>query len=496
MTKLNCLPGGKIGQTGDKYLLSAESFSDLTNPGIYLTLYYNLEIFNMKIRCCLTGVLILLFCYSCTKSGLNDEVVNIEIPDWSDATHGKTVEPDYSMVFPQDKVQKLDLVISSTDWAAIQSDLAGMPRTAPGATIEGSFDPIWVTCALKYNGKEWYKVGIRVKGNSSLQTTVASGIKKYSFKIDFDQFEDTYPNIKDQRFYGFKQLNLNNNFEDLSLMREKVAGDLFRAFGVPSAKSAFYEVYINNGNQSQYFGLYTMVEEVDNTVIKTQFANGDGNLYKPEGSAASFASGSYNTAHFYKKTNEDPGDWSDIKALYEAINNSIRTSDPMAWRTLLESKINMELYIKWLAANTVMQNWDTYGRMTHNYYLYNDPTTLKFVWIPWDNNEALQTGKMGGGINLTLSGINSQWPLISYIATDPVYYTLYKKEVKDFASTVFTPSQMYATFDKFYNLIKASAAKEITGYTFLRNGISDFNSAITQLKLHADQRNSAVTALN
>jgi spore coat protein CotH len=431
----------------------------------------------------------------CNKSDESENIISIETTDWTLETHGKSADPDYSTVFPQDKVQRLDITISRDDWDAIQTDLANMPRTRPGETIDGTFNPIWVSCDLFYNAKQWYKVGIRVKGNSSLQTTYASGIKKFSFKLDFDQFDGTYPEIKDQRFFGFKQLNLNNNFEDKSLMREKVAGDLFRESGLPAAKSAYYEVYINYQGKSQYFGLYTLVEEVDNTVIKSQFANGDGNLYKPEGTAASFAFGKYNTTDFYKKTNEVAGDWSDVKGLYDALHSEFRISDPKAWRVLLESKINMDLYIRWLAANTVMQNWDTYGRMTHNYYLYNDPSTSKLVWIPWDNNEALQDGKMGGGIAINLSGVSSEWPLISFIASDDTYFALYKQYAKEFATTVFEPSRMYAKYDYYTNLIGESVKKEESGYTFLLNGTSDFSSAISQLKQHVDKRFSAAASL-
>ena len=33
----------------------------------------------------------------------------------------------------------------------------------------------------------------------------------------------------------------------------------------------FCELYIDHGSGSQYFGVYTIVEEVDDTVLKTQF---------------------------------------------------------------------------------------------------------------------------------------------------------------------------------------------------------------------------------
>jgi len=34
---------------------------------------------------------------------------------------------------------------------------------------------------------------------------------KYPFRLNFDKFEDDYPEIDNQRFYGFDELIFNNN---------------------------------------------------------------------------------------------------------------------------------------------------------------------------------------------------------------------------------------------------------------------------------------------
>lgn len=115
----------------------------------------------------------------------------------------------------------------------------------PPGMQNSDFTPIWVECSVFFKEREWYHVGIRYKGNSSLNSAYNSGIDKLSFKLDFDQFEDDYSLKMNQRFYGFKQLNLKNNFEDLSFMREKVAADLFREFGLASSQVSFCTVYVD-----------------------------------------------------------------------------------------------------------------------------------------------------------------------------------------------------------------------------------------------------------
>lgn len=60
---------------------------------------------------------------------------------------------------------------------------------------------------------------------------------------------------------------------------------LFREVWSLFPRTAFYRVYVDFGEGEKYFGLYSLVEEVDDTVIKTQYADSKGNLYKPEGTS-------------------------------------------------------------------------------------------------------------------------------------------------------------------------------------------------------------------
>lgn len=315
---------------------------------------------------------------------------------------------------------------------------------------------------------------------------------KLSFKLDFDEFEDEYPQIDNQRFYGFKKLSLKNNFDDASMIREKVAGDVFRDAGLAASHTAFYTVYVDHGDGPTYFGLYTLVEEVDDTVIETQFSDDDGNLYKPDGTGASFKIGTFAEDEFVKKTNEDEADYDDILGLYAALHSSTRTSDPAAWRAGLDAVFDTDVFLQYLAVNTVIQNWDTYGRMTHNYFLYNNPNTNLLTWIPWDNNEALQTGKMGGSHALNFSGLTaSEWPLIGYLYADAVYKEKYNDYLKDTVNGAFKVSTMQALYDSYLELVEPHAVAERVGYTFLNN-ISSFYSAITTLENHVESRTSAV----
>ena len=452
-----------------------------------------------------TLILAAILFVGCTEVPINntaelDDVeieTNLDLSDWTNTTHSKEADPDYDIVFPQDKVNRIDLVISSTNWNIMIDDMTnnyGSFGIGAGGPADDSDDnPIYVPCSLFFNDIEWYQAGIRFKGNSSLKTSWGQGIWKLPLRLNMDRFEDEIPEINNQRFYGFKELSLSNCYDDESLIREKVVPEIFRDFGVAAPQTAFYRVYVDYGDGPIYFGLYTMIEIVDDTMIKDQFADDDGNLYKPEGSGASFAKNTFSSSYFEKKSNEET-DWSDVESLYNVLHSSERTSDPESWRASLEQVFNSDQFLKWLAVNTTIQNWDTYGRMTHNYYLYNNPTDNKFYWIPWDNNEALQTGKQGGAISISCSDVSSSWPLIRYLLDDEIYSAKYKSYLKQVVQSSFSPSIITVKYQYYANLIREYAVGENgekRGYTFLESD-GDFDSAISSLISHVSSRQSVV----
>lgn len=417
----------------------------------------------------------------------------LDLADWTEATHGSSVPPNYGIVFTDGEVKRIDLVIDPDDWQDMLEDMTEKYGSFGGRGGSGQVsdeNPIFVPCQFFFEDREWYRVGVRFKGNSSLRSTWAMGIWKLALKLDFDEYESDYPEIQDQRFYGFRQLSLSNNYDDRSFLRERVVPEIFREAGVRAPYTTFCRVFIDHGDGPVYFGLYTMVEVVDDTMLEDQFGSNDGNCYKPDGSSATFANGTFNESDFVKKNNEEEGDWSDILALFDALHDNNRTGNPQQWRNRLEEVFNVDNFLKWLAVNTVIQNWDTYGKMTHNYYLYNDPAGPGLSWIPWDNNEALQYGKMGGALSIGLTELNDRWPLIRFLMDDDTYRENYLSYVAGVIAGPFEPSKMIARYRYLHDLIQPYVTGidgEIDGYSFL-NSSADFDSQLDYLIAHVQER--------
>lgn len=524
-------------------------------------------------------VAVLTACSGCiAATGAGDG--STTVPDTgdlqADPSHSSSAEPDYSVVFPGDEVNTMTLTISPENWRKMLDNMtelygefggsaSGSAPAEPGARgdVQGGrqpgegqgmgdtsddIDPVYVPANVSFEDQVWTDVGIRFKGQMSLGSTWKEGSYKISFKLDFDKFEDENPAIKNQRFYGFDELNLQSGYTDDSLMRDMIVPSIFRESGVPAPYTAFYRVYVDYGEGPVYFGLYTIVESVEDTVIETQFEDDSGNVYKPEGTGATFAQGTFDTGSFEKKTNEGDANWSDVEALYTVLNSETRTTDPETWREELEAVLDVDEFLRWLATNSVIQNWDTYGGNCRNFYLYADPSDGRIVWIPWDNNFALN-GNMGAGnrgdlpaggdavrmnglpenatrqfgrgvpadgivpgnltginpdagfgggmgrtLSLDLGDAGEDWPLIRYLADDPVYYEQYQGYLETVVTTSFEPTKMEETYRYYHALIEpyvTGSEGEQAGYTHLKSAEA-FETSLDALIEHAYGRHDAV----
>jgi spore coat protein H len=351
----------------------------------------------------------------------------------------------------------------------------GNPGTGGGHQIS---DPDYFPVTLEYDGDTWEHVGMRYKGNSSLNSSWPSGNHKLPFRLDFDEFEDDYPEIDDQRFWGFKKLTFANNFRDDSFLREKICGDIFREAGVPTAESAFYRIYVDIGDGPTYWGLYTMVEDPSNTLLDSQFSDDDGNLYKPEGSGADWTT--FTEGGFEKKTNEEEADWSDIIAAIEALHaNGISEED---WRAGLEATFNVDIFLRWLAIHVMQQNWDAYGRSPHNYYIYGDPSDNgRLTWIPWDLNEAMtDTTSNSTPLTIPLDTVSDNAPLIRYLIDDPVYSAQYRDELQAAIDGAYALDPLHQKMERLHTMITpyvVGEEGELEGYGSLHSE-NDFTQSL------------------
>ena len=90
-------------------------------------------------------------------------------------------------LFDQERVHTIDIVMN--DWEGF---------------LETCTNEEYASCTIVIDGEAFGSVAIRAKGNTSLSSVSSYGNNRYSFKIEFDHYENG------KTYYGLDKLSLNN----------------------------------------------------------------------------------------------------------------------------------------------------------------------------------------------------------------------------------------------------------------------------------------------
>jgi hypothetical protein len=289
--------------------------------------------------------------------------------------HPAASSVDYWTVFNDSQVRRIDVSLSQAEWARMWE--------GPEVKYQARADAIIF-------GERLNDIGFRMRGQFSLR---ASNDKK-PFEIDTDAF------IDGQEYHNLRRLLLTNSVGDPSLLREKLAYEMMRFAGVPASHVAFVQLWIDIADDEApavLWGVYSLVERVDNKYLSNRFGRDSlgGNLYKAShaqrgpmdlvyyGESISDYPVQNGQYAYGKMNNEDDADYSDIVALCRAVDGTEYASEADLVRGL-EAAVNVDTFLRYLAVITVLDNFDAYPNTGNNYYLFNNPASGRFEWIPWD----------------------------------------------------------------------------------------------------------------
>lgn len=172
-------------------------------------------------------------------------------------------------LFDRSKVHTIDIVMN--DWEGF---------------IEGCESEEYSACNLVIDGEAVKNVGIRAKGNTSLSSVKNMDSSRYSFKIEFDQYENG------KAYHGLDKLCLNNIIQDNTYMKDYLAYTLMYDFGVDAPLCSYAYITVNGED----WGLYLAVEAIEESFLERNYGSNYGDLYKPD--AMSFGGGRGNGKDF------------------------------------------------------------------------------------------------------------------------------------------------------------------------------------------------------
>lgn len=274
--------------------------------------------------------------------------------------------------------------------------------------------------AFKKNGKvdEIANVGLRLRGNTSRKrpegyegqphNPINPDWRHAHFSVKFDEY------VSKRTFYSIDHLILKWFKDDGMYCREIYCYDLFKRFGVWTAPRASYAkltINIEGGAEPAYFGVYAMIEGVNDSYLdyrkeQGKWASSKGNLWKAKFSQTDLSNmddwrmGISNVTldpaetveYVYDlKTNKKTGLDAAKSELKDFINNmNPLKSGSVALKSYLEEHMDVDLFLRAYAVNVMVGMWDDYWMSANNYYFYFD-TNGKFYFIPFDYDNTLGT---------------------------------------------------------------------------------------------------------
>lgn len=182
-------------------------------------------------------------------------VVSCLMPCFAEAAGG--IEQQYESTLFSTNLITVDIQIDADDWQDMLDNALSETYYAADVTIDG---------------QTFENVGIRPKGNTSLTQVASSDSDRYSFKIEFDHYQDG------QTCWGLDKLVLNNLMSDATYLKEYFVYDMFAFLDMPASDYAMAEITVNG----EPWGIYLALEGVEESFLTRNFGASPGELYKPE----------------------------------------------------------------------------------------------------------------------------------------------------------------------------------------------------------------------
>ncbi len=433
------------------------------------------------------------------------------VPVWDDKQPEakKSASEDF---FQTTKVWNLHLELSSKEYEAMQPPAAGFnapgappPRPAPKAKKEkrdsernqfGTEFP-WAKGKLTVQNQSYENIGVRYAGDITYFVSVR-GLKR-PLKIAFHKFAD-------QQFHGLASLDLHAAPLDATKAREALALSLFRMAGVPAPRTAFVDVTLSVPGKydKERLGLYIVVENVDKRFLRDRFGTEEGVLMNP----------------FLVRSFEYLGnDWQRYRNQYRphgeptkeesqriiAFAKLIHQGDDATFKKEIDSYLDVEEFLRFLAANALTSNLQSVFALGSNYHVYLHPKTHKFVFLAGELEFALANFLlMGTADQLMDLSLTHPYPgdnkLVERLLAMPEVSRKYQQLLKDLSEKVFTKDRLLGDIEAIENVTKEPLANEKKAANARKEAPAGFGptgGAIPQppdLRTFAQKRTASVAA--
>ena len=405
--------------------------------------------------------------------------------------------------------------------------------------LENAGSKPWIQCDIDIDGETYKDVGIKTKGNTSLQQLVKDDTTtRYSLKVSFGKYTDG------QTCHGLDKLALNNIYADSTYLKEYMSYDLMKYMDVPSSLCTFAEIKVNG----EHFGFYLAIEDTYDSYLERIYGDDSTvKAYKPEGMDIGDVQGgmpdfdrengqrpqmpegmippdsnfpSMPEGMDFQGDKKFPGGMDggrngvDLKytddnaeSYSNIFDNSINKVDDEDKQRLieslkkisagedLESCIDTDELLRYLACNVFLVNLDSYlSSNCHNYILTENNGKLSM--LPWDYNLSFGTyqkenadSAVNYAIDTVFNGVSAEdRPIISKLLEKEEYREKYHAYLKEIAEKYVQSGIFEQKVDKVSGIIDSFVKNDTTSF----DGYDAFKEGVESLKLFTSLRAKSV----
>jgi spore coat protein CotH len=262
------------------------------------------------------------------------------------------------------------------------------------------------------------------------------------------------------------QLNLHNCVRDPGSMNETIAYRLFNEGGVPASRTAYAKLFVTVPGKydHQYFGLYSLVEDVGKDFIQEKLGVEKGALFKPV-TPEPFADLGDDWQK-YNQTYDPKGEiTTEQKNRVIAFAKLVSHADDSEFAKKLPEFLDLENFARYMALTTWLVDMDGILGVGQNYYVYLHPKTHRFMFLPWDQDQTFGQFPRGSTPeqreNLT---IHKPWSgesrFLERVFNSDQFKQLYLARMRELNETILKPELIRAQVDQLAPLLRSAVREE------------------------------------
>jgi hypothetical protein len=152
---------------------------------------------------------------------------------------------------------------------------------------------------------------------------------------------------------------------------------------------------------------------------------------------------------FQKKTNKKRDDRSDL----DRAVNALQAKDSELMEALAEV-LDLDAFYRYWATECLVGFWDSYSGNNNNYFIYRDPASDKFHFIPWGTDSSMKSGSGKSKDASNPKSVQAYGIISNRLYQLPEGREIYRAELRELLETVWNEEELLAELDRIQIMIK------------------------------------------